>query len=91
MRPAAILLIAGLAAPALTASAGEAARRFRVDADLRPLGQSADGRFALDATARFTPAATSMNGRYTLKAVKAPTAGCDPFLDPMFADGFELP
>lgn len=91
MRLAAILLIAGLTAPGLAASAGDAPPRFRVDADLRPLGKSTDERFALDATVRYAPAATSTNGRYTLKAVNAPTAGCDPFPDPLFADGFESP
>jgi hypothetical protein len=65
--------------------------RFRVEAELRPLAVSACGRFALDAQARLAPEAKSADGRFTLKAVRVPAVGCDPFPDPLFADGFENP
>lgn len=63
--------------------------RFRLEGGLRPLAISACGRFALDATVRFTPEATSADGRFTMKSVHVPKAGCDPFPDPLFSDGFE--
>jgi hypothetical protein len=65
--------------------------RFRLQAELRPLAVSACGRFALDAQARLAPEAKSADGRFTLKAVHVPAVGCDPFPDPLFADGFENP
>ena len=77
--------------PAFAADAPEAPARFRIDASLRPLAMSACGRFALDASARFAPEAKSADGRFALKAVHVPSVGCDPFPDPLFADGFEAP
>lgn len=65
--------------------------RFAVEAELRPLAVSTCGRFALEATARHAPEASSVDGRFALKAVNVPTVGCDPFLDPIFANGFEAP
>jgi hypothetical protein len=41
--------------------------------------------------AELQPLAVSTDGRFTLKAVNAPQGGCDPFPDPLFADGFEAP
>ncbi len=81
-----------LLSPGLMA-AGDAAApsRFRLEAELRPLAVSACGRFALDARARSAPEARSADGRYALKAVHVPAVGCDPFPDPVFADGFEGP
>jgi hypothetical protein len=78
--------------PAVSGAAeGAEAPRFRVESELRPLAVSACGRFALDAQARLAPEAKSADGRFTLKAVRVPAVGCDPFPDPLFADGFENP
>lgn len=68
-----------------------ATERFMVDATFKPLATSADGRFAIDASARYAPAATSASGRYTLTAVRVPDVGCEAKADPLFADGFENP
>jgi hypothetical protein len=87
------LLVAILLAPASAQAAdgSPTASRFRLEAELRPLAVSACGRFALDAQARLAPEAKSADGRFTLKAVHVPAVGCDPFPDPLFADGFENP
>jgi hypothetical protein len=68
-----------------------ATERFIVDATLKPLATSTDGRFTIDASARYAPAATSAGGRYTLTAVRVPDVGCDADADPLFANGFENP
>ena len=81
-------LAALLAVPALAA---ETAQRYTVEAELRPLALSADGRFGLDATAHYAPDAKSADGRYTLKAVNVPAGGCEAFVDPIFSNGFEGP
>jgi hypothetical protein len=81
-----------LLSPGLMAAGDTAApSRYRLEAELRPLAVSACGRFALDARARSAPEAQSADGRYALKAVHVPAVGCDPFPDPVFADGFEGP
>ncbi len=67
------------------------ADRFRVSALVRPQARSDDGRFALTASARVMPSATSVDGRFALKAVNVPDVGCEPFADPIFANGFENP
>jgi hypothetical protein len=88
-----IVLFAALSGVALGALAAEETEgpRFDLEAELRPLAVSACGRFALDAQARLAPEAKSANGRFTLKAVHVPAGGCNPFPDPLFADGFENP
>lgn len=68
-----------------------AADRFALDATLKPLATSTDGRFTIDVSARYAPAATSNGGRYTLTAVRVPEVGCEANADPLFADGFENP
>lgn len=78
-------------ASAQSEDAPTAAPRYTLTAELRPLAVSACGRFALAAEARFAPQALSADGRFALKAVHVPTVGCDPFPDPLFADGFEGP
>jgi len=67
------------------------ADRFRGSAQIRPQARSDDGRFALTANVRVVPAATSLDGRFALKAVNVPDVGCEPFADPIFANGFENP
>jgi hypothetical protein len=81
-------LAALLAVPAFAAKTGQ---RFAVEAELRPLALSTDGRFAIEAEARFTPEANSADGRFALKAVNVPAGGCEAFPDPLFSNGFEAP
>jgi hypothetical protein len=83
--------LAALLALSLPAFAGDAPARYAVDAELRPLALSADGRFAIAAEARFTPESKSADGRFALKAVNVPEGGCEAFADPVFIDGFEGP
>jgi len=83
----ALCLIAGFSATAHAA----ADTRFALDAEVRPLAISADGRFALDASARYSPEAKSADGRFALKAVNVPDGGCEAFPDPLFSNGFESP
>ena len=64
------------------------ADRFRVSAQIR---RSDDGRYARTANVRVVPAATSLDGRFALKAVNLPDVGCEPFADGIFANGFENP
>lgn len=88
----ALALAIGVAsAAALAAERRDPPARFALDAELRPLAVSACGRYAIEASARQVPEATSADGRYTLKTVNVPTVGCDPFPDPIFANGFETP
>ena len=71
---------------------GTGAGRFRISADIGSQTRSDDGRFSLTATARVRPAVTSRDGRFELKAVNVPDAGCAPFpADSLFANGFEAP
>jgi hypothetical protein len=88
---AAVLIISALAASASIPALADEAPRYAVKAELQPLSVSTDGRFGLAASARYVPEQTSADGRFTLKAVNAPQGGCDPFPDPVFADGFEAP
>lgn len=75
--------------PVLALAATDSPARFAVQAELRPLAVSDDGRFAVDARARHAPEATSADRRYTLKALNVPAVGCEPSADPLFANGFE--
>jgi hypothetical protein len=68
-----------------------AAHRFSLEAELRQRTVSADGRFALEASARYVPEVKSANARFALKAVNVPAVSCDPFPDPIFSSGFEAP
>lgn len=91
-----ITAISRIAACVLAASAiigGHVhAARFTLDADLRPIAASADGRYTVDATARFTPEARSGDRRFTVKQVNTPNGGCDPTpIDALFGNGFEDP
>jgi hypothetical protein len=86
-----MLLASGLAASASMPTLADETPRYALEAELQPLAVSSDGRFALAASARYLPEQTSANGRFTLKAVNAPQVGCDPFPDPLFANGFEAP
>lgn len=75
-----------LAMPA--AKADDAAARFKVSGEIRPQARSDDGRFALDGDLKTTLEQSSNDGRFVVKAVNVPEAGCDPLLD-LFANGFE--
>lgn len=87
-----ILLSAASTAEAAPVSAAkDSESRFQVAAGLRLHATSSDGRFAVEAEARYTPATTATGGRFTFKAVNTPTVGCAPFPDPLFSDGFESP
>ncbi len=55
--------------------------------EIRPLVRSDDGRYTLSAELRMMPEDSSVDGRFTLKAVNAPEAGCE--IDGVFANGFE--
>ncbi len=65
----------------------EPSAAFLLVGEIRPLVRSDDGRYALSAELRITPEDTSADGRFTLKAVNAPEAGCE--IDGLFANGFE--
>jgi hypothetical protein len=77
------------AGPVLASATIDTPARFAVQAELRPLAVSDDGRFAVDARARHAPEGTSADRRYTLKALNVPAVGCEPAADPLFANGFE--
>lgn len=66
-----------------------AASRFELNAELRPVSVSANGRYTLDASARYTPEAKSSDGRFSLKTVNAPSGGCGSGIDDIFSNGFE--
>lgn len=91
MRKPIYALLAMLSAVALAADAAERPPRFRIEGEWRPQATSADGRFAVEAEARYTPAASTSGGRFTFKAVNTPSASCEPFPDDLFRDGFESP
>lgn len=80
------LVLAALLALAPAAQAASDPPRFRLRAELQPLMQSDDGRFALRADARFTAATESNDRRFRLKATRA---DCTPLTDALFANGFE--
>lgn len=80
------LALAALLALAPAAEAESDAPRFRVQAELQPLLQSDEGRFALRADARFTATTESSDQRFRLKATRAE---CAPLTDALFANGFE--
>ena len=71
-----------------TAPAADTGQRFAVRGEVRALGVSDDRRFALSAELRQTPTTESADGRYALKTVNVPEAGCDPAAE-LFANGFE--
>jgi hypothetical protein len=91
------LVLAALLPMSATASGGAsepapgivAGERFRVDAEIRARADSEDDRFVLTAAASVVPDAPSHEGRFRLKAVNVPSAGCEPFSIRVFADGFE--
>lgn len=85
--PTTILALGTLAAPAWVVSAESA--RFSASAEVQPLGRSADGRFSASGEVTVQPAAASAGGRFVLKATKAPSGGCPPTTDALFANGFE--
>jgi hypothetical protein len=88
------LLVALLVSPnhaALATEPVDQPARFTLEAELRPIAVSACGRFALEATARYLPEASSADGRFALKVLNVPSGGCDPLPDPMFSNGFEFP
>ncbi len=84
--PLALAALVALLALAPSAEAASDPSRFRVQAELHPLLQSDDGRFALRAEARFTAASESADQRFRLKATRAE---CAPLTDALFANGFE--
>ena len=91
-RSGSMLIATSLAALlAVPAFAAETVQRYTVKAELRPLALSADGRFGLDAEARYVPQVESADGRFALKSVNAPEGGCEPASDPLFSNGFEQP
>ena len=81
------LLAISLAAN-MPAAAEDGPTRFQVRGEILPLARSDEGRYALGAEVRMTPERSSNDGRFVLKAVNVPDAGCDPLLD-LFANGFE--
>lgn len=100
MRPprlALALLVLGGVAPSPDATGREigdeaaASPRFALQATLVPLQRSDDGRYALSAQARVAPGARDGDARFTLRPVGAPGATCEPFVDSLFANGFESP
>ena len=62
--------------------------RFQVHGEIQPQSRSDDGRFALGAELKVVPEPASVDGRFVMKAINVPEAGCDPLLD-LFANGFE--
>ncbi|HWS25307.1 MAG TPA: hypothetical protein VN259_01910 [Xanthomonadales bacterium] len=62
--------------------------RFQVHGEIQPQSRSDDGRFALGAELKVVPEQASVDGRFVIKAINAPEAGCDPQLE-LFANGFE--
>lgn len=84
-------IVTCFAGPTLASATTDSSARFVVQAELRPLSVSADGRFAVDARARHAPETKSADGRFVLKAVHVPEGGCEAFPDPLFSNGFEGP
>ncbi len=93
MRRGTLATVTGIATcfvgPVLASATTDSSARFAVQAELRPLAVSDDGRFAVDARARHAPEGISADRRYTLKAINVPAVGCEPSADPLFANGFE--
>lgn len=83
----------GLAALALVLAAGDAtpatAQTYTlVESRIAPA--TADGRYALkEASASVQPAPATPDGRFKLVEIAQPEAGCDPFPEELFANGFE--
>lgn len=86
-RALAAIVFAAVALLPAAAQAGDAGR-FAVRGQVQLVGHSEDHRFALRAELRQTPSTASADGRYALKAVNVPEAGCDLSVD-LFANGFE--
>jgi hypothetical protein len=87
--PLPIALVAlGLLAVPTVASTAESSR-FTASAEVHPQGRSADGRFVASGAVTVQPAAASADGRFVLKATHAPSGGCPPTTDAVFANGFE--
>jgi hypothetical protein len=63
--------------------------RYSISGTTEILNSSSDGRFAGGGDARFTPTATSNDGRFSLKSTHTPNAGCEAFPDALFVNGFE--
>lgn len=82
-------LITTLLSTVATAGDKQPASRFTVDAALRPVATSVDGRYALGAAARLTSRPLSADGRYALVVLNAPRGGCESVADPLFSNGFE--
>lgn len=87
------ILLSGVASGALVVALTAGAQsnegtRFAVRAEIQTVGHSEDHRYALSAVLRQTPSTTSTDGRFALKAVNVPQAGCEPSLE-LFANGFE--
>lgn len=72
-----------------TASIAAAPPRFTLAAEASATQRSLDGRFVVGAQAQYVPTGVSHGGRFTLKVAQG--APCEPFADPLFADGFETP
>jgi hypothetical protein len=81
------LLAISLAATT-TAIAEDGPTRFQVRGEIQPQARSDEGRFALGAELKVVPEQASADGRFVIKAINTPEAGCDPLLD-LFANGFE--
>lgn len=83
------LLAISLAATT-AAIAEDGSTRFQLRGEIRIQARSDEGRFALGADLKVIPERVSADGRFVIKAVNVPEAGCDPLLD-LFANGFEGP
>jgi hypothetical protein len=92
MGRAALLHLAGMLAVSLAATppalAEDGSSRFQARGEIRTQSRSDDGRFALGAELKVVPEQASADGRFVLKAINVPEAGCDPLLE-LFANGFE--
>jgi hypothetical protein len=66
--------------------------RFTLAGTISAPARSNDGRYAIIATARFTPKSSSRDGRFALKAIHLPLgASCALLPDALFLNGFESP
>jgi hypothetical protein len=81
------LLALSMAATA-PAIAHDGSPRFQVHGEIQPQSRSDDGRFALGSELKVVPEQASVDGRFVIKAINVPEAGCDPLLE-LFANGFE--
>jgi hypothetical protein len=86
---AAALCVGSTCANAIPASAEESSESFRLVA-AHVAATTDDGRFVLTAArAEATAVATTSDGRFRLIETNQPEAGCEPFPDQLFANGFE--